>query len=433
MPALFSLSWTDFNNVYAVAAVWIGLALLASLVSIRIGLAVALTEILVGVIAGNLFHLATNDWIDFLASFGSVLLTFLAGAEIDPPTFRRFLRPSLAIGGIGFALPFAGAWAFAWFVLHWHWQASQIAGVALSTTSVAVVYAVMIETGLNKTDVGKLVLTACFVCDLGTVGALGILFANYNVLLVAFAVVTVVVLVFFTRALRWVVTVFGHAVSEPEVKFVFLALFLLGGLAAAARSEAVLPAYLLGLTAAGAFHDDPRLMGRIRGTAFSFLTPFFFLKAGTLIAVRAVLTGIVGVLLLFAVKMVAKFAGVYPMTLAFGLRGRQAMYTTLMMSTGLTFGSISALFGLTHGYIDQGQYSILVTVVIMTALVPTLIAQAFFYPKTHHLAWGSENPPDELERQAERDLHEEHQASSGPGLGDVLPDQGAERLDVDRL
>lgn len=386
-----------FNNVYAVAAVWIGLALAASIISIRVGLSVALVEILVGVFGGNVLHVTPNDWINFLASFGSVLLTFLAGAEIDPESFRRFLKPSLAIGGVGFFAPFAGAWAFALFVLHWHWQASQIAGIALSTTSVAVVYAVMVETGLNKTDLGKLILTACFICDIGTVGALGVIFANYNVLLVAFAIATVIGLVFFSPILRWLIAGFGHAVSEPEVKFVFLVLFGLGGLAAAAKSEAVLPAYLLGLVAAGLFHEDPRLMGRIRGTAFSFLTPFFFLKAGTLIVVQAVIAGLAGVLLLFGVKMVAKFVGVYPLTLAFNVRGKQALYTTMMMSTGLTFGSISALFGLSHGYIDQSQYSVLVTVVVMTALLPTLIAQAFFYPRAHELQWGSQNRPERRE------------------------------------
>jgi Kef-type K+ transport system membrane component KefB len=137
---------TALDNPYAIAAVWMGLAFLASVFSLRVGLPVALLEILVGVVAGNLFHLATNSWIDFLAGFGSVLLTFLAGAEIDPGSLRRFLAPSLAIGGIGFAAPFAGVWAFVWFVLHWHWEAAQIAGVTLSTTSVAVVYAVMVET-----------------------------------------------------------------------------------------------------------------------------------------------------------------------------------------------------------------------------------------------------------------------------------------------
>ncbi|MDQ6789314.1 MAG: cation:proton antiporter [Candidatus Dormibacteraeota bacterium] len=387
-----------FDNIYAIAAVWIGLAFLASLISIRVGLSVALVEILVGVAAGNLFQLSTTAWIDFLASFGSVLLTFLAGAEIDPGSLRRFALPSLGIGGVGFIAPFVGAWAFAWFALHWQWHASQIAGVALSTTSVAVVYAVMVETGLNKTDLGKLILTACFVCDLGTVVALGVLFANYNALLIGFAVATVIVLFLLPRTLRLVLRTLGHAVSEPEVKFTFLLLFGLGGLAAAARSEAVLPAYLLGLVAAGVFHEDPRLMSRVRATAFSFLTPFFFLKAGTLISIPAVIAGLVGVVVLFLVKMAAKFVGVFPATFAFHLRGRQAWYTTLMMSTGLTFGSISALFGLTHGYIDRAQYSVLVTVVVLTALVPTLIAQAVFYPRSSSLRYGAEDPADrELE------------------------------------
>jgi hypothetical protein len=57
------------------------------------------------------------------------------------------------------------------------------------------------------------------------------------------------------------------------------------------------------------------------------------------------------------------------------------MYTTLMMSTGLTFGSISALFGLTNGIIDQDQYTVLVTAVIGSAVVPTLIAQKWFQPE----------------------------------------------------
>ena len=133
-------------------------------------------------------------------------------------------------------------------------------------------------------------------------------------------------------------------------------------------------------------------MARIRGTAFSFLTPFFVLKAGTLIAVQAVIGGLGTVAVLFGVKLLAKLVGVFPATVAFRVRGRQAWYTTMMMSTGPTFGSISALFGLTHGYIDQSQYSVLVTVVVLTALVPTMIAQALFYPRSHALRYGSESP-----------------------------------------
>jgi Kef-type K+ transport system membrane component KefB len=380
------------NNTYGIATLWIALAFVASIVSVRLGFAVALAEILLGVLGGNLFGLSSNEWIDFLAGFGSVLLTFLAGAEIEPKSFRRFLTPSLVIGGVGFLAPCALAWAFALLVLHWPLHGSEIAGISLSTTSVAVVYAVMLDTGLNKTDLGKLILCACFVCDLGTVLALGVVFANYNSALIAFGIATAIVLVFLPRSLRFVIRSIGHPISEPEVKYVFLLLFGLGALATAARSEAVLPAYLLGLGAAGVFHADPKMVGRVRGIAFTFLTPFFFLRAGTLISIPAVLSGSLVIALLFVVKVGAKVIGVFPSTRPFRISLREAWYTTMMMSTGLTFGTIAALFGYTNGYIDRSQYSMLVTVVVLTALVPTLIAQKVFAPRVTDLLHGAPEP-----------------------------------------
>src|SRR6266705_980594 len=157
------------DNIWFVAAAWMGLALLASLISIRLGVSVALIEIGMGVIGGNFLGFQTTPWIDFLATFGSGLLTFLAGAEIEPESLRRHLKPTLVIGSLSFAAPFFGAWMFAQYVAGWELHQAWIAGIALSTTSVAVVYAVMIETGLNKTQLGKLILAACFVNDFGTV------------------------------------------------------------------------------------------------------------------------------------------------------------------------------------------------------------------------------------------------------------------------
>ncbi len=368
------------RNVWFVAAAWMGLALIASLISIRVGISVALAEIFIGVLAGNFLNLKTTPWIDFLATFGSGLLTFLAGAEIDPESLRRHIKPSLTIGGIAFLFPFAGVWLFAYYVAGWAWHASQIAGIALSTTSVAVVYAVMVETGLNQTDLGKLILAACFVNDLGTVLALGLIFANFNSWLAVFVVVTAFVLWHLGRVTRWILAHYGHRVSEPEIKFLFLILFLLGGFATTARSEAVLPAYLVGLVIAGTFLRDRTLATRMRSITFSLLTPFYFLKAGSYVSLSAFVAGFGLIVVLLALKMVTKTLGVWPLTRAFQMIPRNGVYTTLLMSTGLTFGTISALFGLTNHIIDQEQYTILVTVVIGSAVVPTLIAQSFFRP-----------------------------------------------------
>jgi Kef-type K+ transport system membrane component KefB len=386
-------------NIYYVTAIWLGMALLASAVSIKVAVPAALVEIVVGALAGNIpgirEHITQTDVVTFLASAGSLVLTFLAGAEIDPVSLRGHWKASLSIGLASFAVPFAAAFGFCGLVLGWTLHAAEIGGIALSTTSVAVVYAVMLETGLNRHDLGKLILAACFVTDLGTVLALGGLFASYGWLLLVFLVVSAATVAGLPRVLGFTIRHFGHRVSEPEIKLLVVVLFGLGGLATQAGSEAVLPAYVAGLVIAGVFLHDRVLMDRLRSIAFALLTPFFFLRAGTLISASALLTGagVIGVLLL--VKLAAKMVGVWPVAAAFKLPSRERSYTTLLMATGLTFGSIAALFGLTHHLIDKAQYTELVTVVILSAFVPTLIAQQLFRPavldRDHEEALGGED------------------------------------------
>jgi Kef-type K+ transport system membrane component KefB len=389
------------ESPWLVAALWVGLALLASLISIRTAISVALIEILVGAAAGNIIpwvgsligtpaRLETTAWINFLAGLGSILLTFLAGAEIEPDALRKHWRPALAIGFVSFLTPFLAAMAVARWLLHWSAPASMIAGTALSTTSVAVVYAVMVETGLNKRDIGKLILASCFVTDLGTVLALGVMFANYNWRLVLFLAVSAVIIPFAPRLTHRFLRRYEGQVSEPEIKLLLLLLFVLGGLAARANSEAVLPAYILGLVVAGELRHHKETVYHIRVAVFALLTPFYFLRAGALIKGDAIAQGALVILLLLLVKVAAKFLGVYPTAKLFRMDNRISMYTTLLMSTGLTFGTISAMFGLSRNLIDSSQYSTLVVVVIASAVVPTLIAQKWFQPQ-HELSEETAN------------------------------------------
>ena len=369
------------ENVWLASAVWLGLALLASIISIRIAVSVALVEIMVGAVAGNVIGLEIAQWVNFLAGFGAIMLTFLAGTEIDGDVIRKKLGPSISIGVASFAAPYIGVLLWAHYVVGWTWPEAQIAGISLSTTSVAVVYAVMVETGLNKTELGKIILAACFITDLGTVLALGIVFAHFDLWLVLFGAATAATLWLLPRFAPWFFGKVGHRVSEPETKFAAFVLLALGGLAQVAGSEAVLPAYLVGIALAPAFTKDPELPHRMRVIAFAILTPFYFLKAGSLISFGAVLSSAGLILVFLILKMATKFLGVLPLTRFYQFEGREGMYTTLLMSTGLTFGSISALFGLTNGIINQEQYTILVTAVIGSAVVPTLIAQQWFMPQ----------------------------------------------------
>lgn len=382
---------------WAQAALWLGLALVATLLSIWFRIATALSEIVVGAIAQLIIGAVVGgaalgvgqSWVTFLAGTGAIVLTFLAGAELDPRVLRRRWKEVSAIGLVSFGAPFLGCTAVAFWGLGWSGTASWLAGIAMSTTSVAVVYAVMLEFGFNATDYGKTVLAACFITDLATVLALGFIFSPFTLkTLVFFGACGVAAVV-----LPWLTPRFfkryGNRPSELETKYLMFMLFALGALASWADSEAVLPAYLMGMVLAGTVGKDHALVRRLRTLTFGLLTPFYFIRAGSLVSMPALVAAPLAFVVLLGAKMVTKVAGVYPVARLYGSPRQEAAYTTLLMSTGLTFGTISALFGLSHHLIDQGQYSYLVAAVIGSAVVPTLVANAFFMPR-HLLPEGAQ-------------------------------------------
>jgi len=362
----------------AVAAVLAATILVASTVSVEIGLSVALIELLAGVIVGNALDLSVPDWLGFVGSFAGIVLTFLAGAEVDVPQFRREWKASLSIGLVSFFAPFVVVGLLAYYGLGWNHRQAEIAGIALSTTSLAVVYAVLVETGLNRTLVGKRLMAATFVTDLGTAAALSILFLKPTLWIVPFIAASVALIVGLPRLSPSFFGLYGDRVIEPEIKLVFACLFLLMWLGQRANSHAVLPAFVLGLVMSNHYVQHRKEQERLRVVAFAFLTPFFFLKGGLSVSLGALWANLGVLALLFAGKMLPKLAGVYPLARRF--TAPHASFTTLLMSTGLTFGTISSLYGLNAHIIDRTQFSLLIAVVVLSAIVPTAIAQRFFQP-----------------------------------------------------
>lgn len=391
------------TGVWGLAALWLGLALIASLLSIWFRISTALSEIVVGTIAQLIIGAAIGSavlgtdesWVKFLSGLGAIVLTFLAGAELDPQVFRLKWKEAASVGLVSFLFPFLGCAAAAYYLLGWEPMPSWLAGVAMSTTSVAVVYAVMLEFGFNTTEYGKTILAACFVTDLGTVVALGLIFAPFTIKTLVFLGTGVVVFI----VLPWVTPrffrIYGNRPSELEAKFLLLCLLGMGALASWADSEAVLPAYLIGMVLAGTVGKDHALIRRLRTLTFGLLTPFYFIRAGSYVSIPDLIAAPIAFVLFLLVKVGTKIAGVYPVTTLFGSPNKEAMYTTLLMSTGLTFGTISALFGLSHGIISQAQYSALVATVIASAVIPTVIANAFYLPR--HLLPKREVPAPDRE------------------------------------
>ena len=360
------------------AAVLAAVVLVASIISVELGVTVALLELSLGVVAGSIFDLQSQEWLDFLASFASIVLTFLAGMEVDPRYMRRRWEASVGIGVVSFIGPFVVASAVAYLALDWSGRASLIAGTALSTTSLAVVYAVLVERRLTHTSIGKLLMSATFVTDLCTALALSAIFIKPNVWFPVFLLVSIAFILTLPRIAPWFFGRYGDRVIEPEIKLVFLCLLVLMVLADASNGHAVLPAFVLGLVMSQHYKEHREEQKRLRVVAFAFLTPFFFIKGGLNVSLGAVAGNLGLLLVLLAAKMVPKIVFIYP--LAHRADRRHGTFTTLLMSTGLTFGTISSLYGLNAGIIDTTQFSLLVTVVVLSAVVPTAIAERWFLP-----------------------------------------------------
>ncbi|MBU2591621.1 MAG: cation:proton antiporter [Nitrospinota bacterium] len=396
------------EQILAVAALWLGLAVLSAIVAYWIHIPIAIAEICAGIIAaaisghyGMLDALGGNlEWLRFLASSGAILLAFLAGAELEPDIVKDKLGEVTLVGLAAFSAPFVGCAAIAYFILDWTPRASLLTGIALSGTSIAILYSVMYETGVNKTEFGKGILGACFINNIGTLLGLGLIFAPFTYRTIVFLVISIIVLALLPFSSNLITRIYAHRSAAIRVKWVMFILFGLGAMALWAGSEAVLPAYLAGMVLAEFATADTAWIKRLRTLTVGFLTPFYYIRAGTLVSIPAIISAPFIFVILLCGKVFTKIMGIYPVVKIYRNMGKERWYYTLMMSTGLMFGTICALYGLSHNIITKEQYSYLVAAIIGSAIFPTLIANALFMPK--HLL----HPTEELA------------ASEEGGLGD---------------
>ncbi len=358
------------------------LVFISSLISLRAGLSVAVIEILLGVIAGNL-GVQPDDWMLYLASFGGILLTFLAGTEIDTKLMKERFKESFLIGIFSFLTPFTGVLLYTYYVAGWDLSASLVAGTALSETSLAVVYSVLVETNLSKTVIGKLIMATTFITNMGTAFVLSILFVKPTLYTVVFIAVSIIIIVLATRFSHNVFhnPELKNKVIEPEIKYIFMLLFIFMYFANLGNGQAVLPAFVLGLLMSGHFTETSEIKvirNRLRTVAYAVITPIFFIVAGLKVSLPLIASALGAFAAIFVIRQLTKFTGVYFFAKKYIPEGK--IYTTLLMSTGLTFGLVASIFGMQSGLINQVQYSVLTGVLISSSVIPTFIAQKWFMP-----------------------------------------------------
>jgi Kef-type K+ transport system membrane component KefB len=376
-------------EIYLTAAFFFLASVVSTIIANRAKISMALMEIIIGAIIGFIAFklgyldklLLNADWMKFCAGVAAIMLTFLAGSELNPDSLKSKFKEITIVGAAGFIAPFIGALLVAYYILDWNLRASLLTGIALSTTSMAVVYSVMLEYGLNKTGFGKSLLGSCFVNDLGTVIGLGLIFAPFTYKTLVFIAVTILLIFVLPAITEFLIKHFAYKTAAIRTKWILFILISMAVLAIWSGSEPVLPAYIIGMVLAKTIEKDNFFIRRLRTMTIGFLTPIYFLRAGALMSLPALIAAPFIFILLFSSKIVFKIFGLYPVIKRFKKHKDEKWYYTLLMSTGLTFGTISALYGLTNNIITQAQYSFLVGTVIVSAIIPTLISNKFFLPK----------------------------------------------------
>ncbi len=362
------------GRVWLTAATWMGLALLASVLSVWTGISVALIEIFIGALAANLVGLADPIWVDYLAGLGAIVLAFLAGAEIQWAAFRTRVWANLAIGTGAFLAPFLVVFLFTFRVAHWTAPQALLAATALSTTSVALVYTIVSEAGYSHTEVGQIVLAARFINDIATVVALAVVTANLDYRLPLFIGLVLVAAWVVPKISPWFIDQARQG-GELDIRFLAVVLLVLSGVGGVSGTEPVVPAYLIGLALTALLEKNSTVTTRLRAVAFAWFTPFYFLRAGSFLdfAQLPAIAATAGAL--FIIKIASKCAIIVPLGRSFGVAPRDRWSIALLMSTGLTFGTVASYVGLMHGIIDREQYATLVAAVIASGTIPALIAQ----------------------------------------------------------
>lgn len=365
-------------DLYSAALIAASVAI-AAILSIRLGISSAIFEVIAGIILGNFLGVQIESWLDFLGTFGGLMLTFLAGAEIEVRLLKKNLKMSLGIGTVSFLAPLIGIFLFLTLFTDWAPLTKIAASLALTTTSVAVVYAVLTEYDLLKMQIGAMIIAVTFVNDILTLLGINVLSPSFNIYTLSFIIVIVLMALIIPRLLKYVIFRYGKKSMEIELRVIIALILVIALIADIGKLHAVFGAFVLGFLFANSIQKYDEIRSKLRTVTFTLLSPVFFIRTGLLINLPSVAGSIWLILGLLLAKILSKFVGTYPLNRKWIPEG--PMFSTLMFSTGLTVGTITATLALELGLLDKPQFSAVVIAVILSAIVPTIIAKRYLPKK----------------------------------------------------
>ena len=343
---------------------------LAGVLSVELCISASVLELLAGVIAHNLFDVKVLNGLDLFANLGLVCLMYLAGLEIDLDSLRETIKPSMTIGFLSFITPFLFVTGFSYLILDFNMQQTFLLGVALSTTSVAVVYPLMAEAGRIGSS-GRMILSAAMVTDLFSMIFLSFIFSEFTWITIALVAGMVAFTLLFPHFGKRLFKYYKGNPVELEFKIILLIILGLTIASESAGVESAITAFLVGMITSQIVVGHKDLTEKFRFLVFGLFAPVFFFTVGLTLEFGMIMKNIGLFTILFLVCYIAKYVGTYVPARIY--LPHKASRMGILFNSRLSFGIIAATIGYNEGLFTGDVYAPLVGVLIFAAIVSCIL------------------------------------------------------------
>jgi glutathione-regulated potassium-efflux system ancillary protein KefC len=343
----------------------------AGILALELGFSAAVFEILAGFLARNVIGIWDAPWLKFIADFGLISLMFIAGFEVDLPMLGRNLVKSLVIGGLSYIIPFAGAFGLS-LLLGMNFEKAVIISICMSTTSLALVFPVLREKGILTSPPGQLLLSSAMIVDIASVITLIAFFVTPGPRLYIGAALILAVLIVGPFLSKWLFGRWKGNVIEMEVRLILFALLTLMFIASMSEVHTALTGFIFGAVMASVLRKHFQVEEKVRNVVFSFFAPVFFFRAGTQMDISTFSWSNILVILVFLPNaFLLKLAGTYYPFRWF--KCNLAKFAAILFNYRLSFAIVAALFGLQAGQLTAGEYSAVMTIVLIASIGVALV------------------------------------------------------------
>ena len=345
------------------------------IISLEIGMAAPIFEIIAGLVGVNIFQLSDVPWMDFMANFGILGLMFFAGLEVDKDILKRNAGKGAVLGLASYLIPFTTISLISLILFSCDLKTAALIGISLSTTSVALVYPVLKDLKLLGGEMGQTMFAGSVIVDVLSMISLTIIFGSVTYWTIIFLILTIIFMYHAPKIGGLLFKRYRGNLAEIELKFLLLILISLIFFSERIGVEKAVLAFILGFLFSEILEEHEEVAEKLRGIVFGFMSPIFFFKAGSLmklsgISIYVVILTAAFILMAFTAKYLS--ASLILPRLAPEWK-RWSKLAGAIFNFRLTFGLVSAVFGLQHGILTSETYTAIVGTVITTSLISSTI------------------------------------------------------------